>query len=97
MLFRSVLTNRLKEKPHKVAIYGWHYSDSRPIQSLYVGHVDWYVDYSHGVRLMSQRILVDGRSLNVVDVLKDPSLCRLLSSEGPIDSAEVRQAAGWSR
>ena len=45
-----VLSNRLREKPHKVAIYGWHYPDGRPIQSLYVGHVDWYVDYSHGVR-----------------------------------------------
>ena len=92
-----VLTNRLKEKPHKVAIYGWHYTDGRPIQSLYVGHVDWYVDYSHGVRLMSQRIIVDDQPLNVPDVLKDPRLCRLLSGEGPIDSSEVRKSANWSR
>lgn len=92
-----VLTNRLKEKPHKVAIYGWHYPDGRPIQSLYVGHVDWYVDYSHGVRLMSQQILVDQRRLQVVDVLKDARLCRLLSTEGPIDTAEVVGAAAWGR
>lgn len=92
-----VLTNRLKEKPHKVAIYGWHYLDGRPIQSLYVGHVDWYVDYSHGVRLMSQQIIVDGQSLKVADVLKDSRLCPLLSNEGPIDTAEVRQASGWGR
>lgn len=87
-----VLTNRLKEKPHKVAIYGWHSSDGRPIQPLYVGHADWYVDYSHGVRLMSQQIIVDGQSRKVSDVLKDPRLCPLLSREGPIDVAEVRQA-----
>ena len=35
-----VWTNRLRENPHKVAIYGWHYPDGRPIQSLYVGHRD---------------------------------------------------------
>ncbi len=92
-----VLTNRLKEKPHKVAIYGWHYPDGRPIQSVYVGHVDWYVDYSHGVRLMSQQIIVDGRSLKVSDVLKDSRWCSLLSSEGPIDAAEVVRAASWGR
>lgn len=92
-----VLTNRLKEKPHKVAIYGWHYPDGRPIQSLYVGHVDWYVDHSHGVRLMSQQIIVDGQSLKVSDVLKDARMCHVLSTEGPIDSADVRQAAGWGR
>ena len=92
-----VLTNRLKEKPHKVAIYGWHYPDGRPIQSLYVGHVDWYVDYSHGVRLMSQQIIVDGRSLKVSDVLKDSPLCPLLSGEGPIDTAEVVRAASWGQ
>jgi hypothetical protein len=80
-----VLTNRLKEKPHRVAIYGWHYPDGKPIQPLYVGHVDWYVDYSHGIRLMSQQILVDGRPMRVADVLKDNDLCGLLSSEGPID------------
>lgn len=92
-----VLTNRLKEKPHKVAIYGWHYPDGRPIQSLYVGHVDWYVDYSHGVRLMSQQILVDGLTLKMADVLKDPRLCSLLSTEGTIDTIDVRQAAAWGK
>lgn len=92
-----VLTNRLKEKPHKVAIYGWHYSDGRPIQTLYVGHVDWYVDYSHGVRLMSQRVIVDGQSMKVSDVLKLPRLCPLLSDEGPVDVTELRKAAAWGR
>ena len=26
--------------------------DGKPIQPLYTGHVNWYVDYSHGVRLV---------------------------------------------
>lgn len=90
-----VLSNRLLEKPHKVAIYGWHHPDGRPIQSLYVGHVDWYVDYSHGVRLMSGQMLVDGQTLKVADVLKDPQLHRLLSDEGPLDTIELRRTADW--
>jgi hypothetical protein len=80
-----VLSNRLNEKPHKVAIYGWHYPDGKPIQPLYVGHRDTYVDYSHGIRLMSQGMIVDGRHMDVRDVLKHPELNGLISDEGPID------------
>ena len=79
-----VITNRLAEKPHRVAIYGWHHPDGKPIQPLYVGHVDWYVDYSHGIRLMSQRMFVDGRPMQVRDVFKDKELSALLSNEGPV-------------
>ncbi len=92
-----VLTNRLREKPHKVAIYGWHYLNGQPIQPLYVGHWDRYVDYSHGVRLLAGKMIVDGRTLKVCDVLKDKQLCGLLSNEGPIDVANARRAAGWER
>ncbi len=80
-----VLTNRLQEKPNRVAIYGWHYPSGKPIQPLYVGHVDWYVDYSHGIRLMSQQMIVDGQPRRVEDVLKDKELSVLLSNEGPIE------------
>ena len=47
---------------------------------------DWHVDYSHGIRLMSQRMIVDGQPMQVSDVLKDKDLCVLLSNEGPIDA-----------
>jgi hypothetical protein len=80
-----VLSNRLREKPRRVAIYGWHYPDRKPIQPLYVGHVDWHVDYSHGIRLMSRRMIVDGRTMDVRDVMKDEKRCVLVSNEGPID------------
>lgn len=90
-----VLSNRLTEKPHRVALYGWHYPDGRPIQPLYVGHVDWYVDYSHGIRLMSNKLLVENRWLTIAEVLRDPRLCVLLSTEGPLDPAALRKAAGW--
>jgi hypothetical protein len=80
-----VLTNHLKEKPHRVAIYGWHHPDGKPIQPLYAGHVDWYVDYSHGIRLMSQQMIVDGQPMRVANVLKSKELSALLSNEGPIE------------
>jgi hypothetical protein len=81
-----VLTNRLKEKPNRVAIYGWHNPSGKPIQPLYVGHTHWHVDYSHGIRLMSQRMIVDGQPMQVRDVLQHKHLCALLSNEGPIDA-----------
>jgi hypothetical protein len=80
-----VLTNRLKEKPGHVAIYGWHKLDAQPIQPLTTVHVDWYVDYSHGIRLVAREMLVDGKPFRVDDVLRDPQLCGLLSDEGVID------------
>jgi hypothetical protein len=79
-----VITNRLKEKPNRVAIFGWHKLDGKAIQPLYVGHVDTYVDYSHGTRLVSNEMDVDGRPTTVRAVLADPDLCGLLSDEGPI-------------
>jgi len=42
----------LASNPGRVAIYGWHEPDGWPIQPLYLGHTDDWVDYSHGVRLV---------------------------------------------
>jgi hypothetical protein len=81
-----VISNRLKEKPNKVAIYGWHKPDGKPIQPLYVGHVDWYVDYSHGIRLVKREMMIVGKKVDLEDVLKDPNLCGAVSDEGPIDA-----------
>lgn len=79
-----VVSNRLAERPERVAIFGWHQADGKPIQPLYVGHVDWYVDYSHGIRLMSRRMIVDGEEREVQGVLRDAAVCGLISDEGPI-------------
>ncbi len=92
-----VWSTRLQEKLHKVAIYGWHYPGGQPIQSLYVGHWDRYIDYSHGLRLVADTMIVDGRELNVTDVLNDERLCNLISDEGRIDVAAVRKTADWDR
>jgi hypothetical protein len=79
-----VITNRLKEKPNRVAIYGWHRLNGQPIQPLYTGHVSTYVDYSHGVRLVRKAMRADGELTTVDAVLADPGLAALLSDEGTI-------------
>lgn len=68
-------------RQNRVAIYGWHKPDTRPIQPLYTGHVNWYVDYSHGIRLVYRRIKVDGKWMDYTDVLKDPLLQKLICDE----------------
>ena len=46
----------------KVAIYGWHKPDGKPIQPLYTGHTASWVDYSHGIRLVRRRMTVNGEA-----------------------------------
>lgn len=86
-----VLTNKLTERPDRVAIYGWHQLDGQPIQPLSTVHIDWYVDYSHGIRLVSQWAEVDGRPMRIQDVLRDEELCGLLSDEGPLEITGYRR------
>ena len=81
-----VITNKLynPEFTKNVAIYGWHKPDGKPIQPLYSKHVDWWADYSHGVRLISNNMEVNGKKMLVSEVLSDPNLAELLSYEGVI-------------
>jgi hypothetical protein len=44
--------------------------------------VDWYVDYSHGIRPVRRAMLVDGASRRFEDIVNDPALRDLLSDEG---------------
>jgi hypothetical protein len=83
-----VISNRLPPagQPPKVAIYGWRKLDGNPIQPLTTVHKEVYVDYSHGVRLVSRVVTVDGQEQLIEDVLKDPKLHVLLSDEGPVES-----------
>ena len=79
-----VITNRLKRKPGRIAIYGWHRPDGKPIQPLSTVHGAGYADYSHGIRLVSEKVLIDGKLYSAYDILKDPELAPLLSDEGPM-------------
>jgi hypothetical protein len=82
-----VISNRLGERPKRLAIYGWHHSDGRPIQDLTIVHYNGYVDYSHGIRLVHRELLVDGRPRDIRHIFIDPVLHPLLSDEGPLTHA----------
>ena len=66
-----VLSNKVadNERPNRVAIYGWHTLDGKPIQPVYTGHVNWYVDYSHGIRLISRKVKVNGTWVDYTTLL----------------------------
>lgn len=89
-----VISNQVPARPGHVAIYGWHYPDGKPIQPLTTVHVATYVDYSHGVRLVDERALLDGRPVRVGEILADEQLHSLLSDEGPIAEAVYAAQVG---
>lgn len=82
-----VITPRLASFPGRVAIYGWHRPGGGAIQPLSTVHGAWYADYSHGIRLVSDTVFVDGQARSVFDVLEDPVQAGLLSDEGPDPNA----------
>jgi len=84
-----VITNRLALSLDKLAIYGWHRLSGSPIQPLSTVHGATYADYSHGIRLISDMVLIDDRPMSIYDVLEDPKLAPILSDEGPL--RKVRQ------
>lgn len=79
-----VITAKLASNPGKVAIYGWHQTNGQPIQPLYLKHSASWVDYSQCIRLVQQKMTVNGAIKTVAEVLADPALAGLLSDEGPV-------------
>ncbi len=77
-----VLSNLLRQTPGRVAIYGWHRAPGAPIQPLSTVHGARYVDYSHGVRLVSSTVVVDGQPRSIYDALQDSQVASVLSREG---------------
>ena len=92
-----VLSNALEQESHRLAIYGWHTLEGKPIQSLSTYHGDWYSDYSHGTRLIGKNMLIDGHVHEVEAVLKDEELAPLLSDEGPLQHTRYRAEDGPGR
>ena len=89
-----VVTKRLVQLPDRVAIYGWHRLDGRPIQPLSLVHEASYADYSHGIRWVRGTMLANGVERRVGDVLCDPEIAILISDEGVL--ASQRAAAPFS-
>ena len=74
-----------ESRPDRVAIYGWHRLDGNPIQPLYTGHVNWYVDYSHGIRLVYRKIKIDDKWLDYRQVMNNHRLRGLLCNDADCD------------
>ena len=79
VIITSKITRDLK--PNRVAIYGWHKLDGIAIQPLYTGHINWWVDYSHGIRLIYRIIIVEGKKYDYKEVLQNEKLKRILCDE----------------
>jgi hypothetical protein len=79
-----VITPQLAVNPGRVAIYGWHQLNGTPIQPLYLGHNTAHVDYSHGIRLVRNEVLLDGVPTTAQAILAHPTLHVLLSDEGAV-------------
>lgn len=70
----------------KVAIYGWHRLNGRPIQGPQIqdkAHEITYRDYAHGIRLVSSVVSVNGTSDSLERILKDPMAAKAVSDEVP--------------
>jgi hypothetical protein len=94
-----VISNRLLLKKDRIAIYGWHRPTGAPIQPLSTVHGAGYADYSHGIRMVSDTVWVDGRPRSLNDALADPRLAPLFSDKGVIRDAQrlMTQAYGHFR
>jgi hypothetical protein len=83
-----VLSNLITDptRPNHVVIYGWYYPQGDSfIQPLTNIHNNGYADYSHGIRLINNEVLVDSVIMTVPQILKDPVLYKILSNEnGPM-------------
>ena len=84
-----VISTRLESAPGRVAIYGWHRANGRAIQPLSTVHGAQYADYSHGIRLISRTAYVNGRAVDLAQVLGDASLAGMISDEGPIRNSRL--------
>ena len=83
-----VLSNRGISNPNRVAIYGWHQLNGKPIQPLSTVHGKDYYDYSHGVRLVKRDCTLNNKPCDIVNILKDPKIAPLISYEGQIKNVE---------
>lgn len=80
-----ILDNALSpHNPNKrVCIYGWIQANGKAIQGVNpVSHEDTYEDYSHGIRMIANDVIVNGNVMRMQDVFSDPKLAGLVSSEG---------------
>lgn len=84
-----ILANGLVTQPDRVALYGLHVDETTKIQPMSLANPKSYVDYSHGVRLISNRIQINGVYYSLREVLVHPTLSQLVSPKGPLKISRI--------
>lgn len=88
-----VVCQRLSDtsRVNHVTIYGWHTLNGKPIQPANNIHINNYIDYSHGVRLVAQTVWVDGKVFLLKELLSHPLFHTLLSNDQePLKKTDYR-------
>ncbi|MAM62885.1 hypothetical protein [Maritimibacter sp. UBA3975] len=88
-----VIASRMASNPGRVAIYGWHRSQGNPIQPVSTVHGASYADYSHGIRLVSRTAYLNGRAVDLDELLASNRYAYLLNSDGPLPGPVIRIAS----
>lgn len=79
-----VLTNVLTNQKYKnnVAIFGWFNADGTIIQNLNaIDHVVSYVDYSHGLRMIKNKCILNGKETSLLEIFSSLEFCNLVHDE----------------
>ncbi len=85
-----ILSNFAAQHPDKLDFYGLYKANGSVYQGSGGGpHEVTYEDYSHGARLVSQKVIVNGVPMSYEQLLKDPRYSQLVSDEGPIDTSRT--------
>ncbi len=84
-----VISKKLLSMPENMAIYGWHQLNGKPIQLLSTAHSSNYMNYSHGLRLVSRKMKLNGEWIDAREILLHPILNKLISDEGAYDMNDL--------
>lgn len=80
-----IVDKQLLTFTHNVAIYGWFYpSNGQAIQGPMpncVSHSNQYLDYSHGVRIVARKAILNEQIVDLYDILKKPHYSYLINDE----------------
>jgi len=80
-----IISNKIYgELTPRVVIYGWHKSDGKAIQPVYAKHTNTWADYSHGVRLIQNKIFINNKKASLKKVLREAECSYIFSDEGPV-------------
>jgi hypothetical protein len=88
-----VMASRMASNPGRVAIYGWHRAAGNPIQPVSTVHGASYADYSHGIRLVSRTAYLNGKAVDIDELLGSGRYAYLLNSDGPLPGPVIRIAS----